>query len=137
MIPRIFKRQVTVHRPGVGEYINGIWVDLTPTTTFTIWASVQPIKEQELESLPEGLRTSDVFKMYTNTHLLTAREDIKNPDEVDLYGERYLVADVEIWGNTQLSHYKILVIKSNVKPSATTDMSDSRKARLYGNSPDI
>jgi hypothetical protein len=110
MLTDIFKRDVTVKHPGIGSYVAGVWVNGTETT-FTIRANVQPVPAIVMETLPEGYRTKSAFILYTNTELLTAEDNNNNPDIVLLYGKRYFVTKKEIWQNTILAHYEIIVVK--------------------------
>ncbi len=110
MLTDIFKRNVNVVRKGAGSYQRGIWVDGI-NINFTIKANVQPTPAEIMLTLPEGYRTKDSFMLYTNTHLYTAKKNLNNPDVVLLYNKRFFVAKVEIWQNTILSHYEVLVVK--------------------------
>ncbi len=112
MLTDIFKRDVAVIRPGAGAYINGVWQQNTGSS-FTIRANVQPVPAIVMETLPEGYRTKSAFILYTNTELNTAQEDLNNADIVQLYGEKYFVTKKEIWGNTNLAHYEIIVVKED------------------------
>ena len=110
MLTDIFKRDVEVIRPGVGSYINGVWVNGL-NTTLTIRANVQPVPAIVMETLPEGYRTRSAFILYTNSELFTSDDNNNNPDIVLLYGKRYFVTKKEIWQNTVIAHYEIIVVK--------------------------
>lgn len=87
-----------------GKYIEGA----DGTINFT--ASVQPATTREMELLPEGRRTKSMFKLYSDTKLLTATEDGgTNADIVDIEGEEYEVLSVASWQNRVRSHYKIII----------------------------
>lgn len=110
MLTDIFKRDVTVERTSPGAYIDYVWVEGN-VTSFIIRANVQPTPAEVLETLSEGYRNKDSYTLFTNTHLFTSIDNNSNPDIVLLYGRRYIVAKVAIWGNTSLSHYEIVVVE--------------------------
>jgi hypothetical protein len=110
MLTDIFKRDVSVIRIGAGSYQNFVWVD-GGQTSLTIRANVQPTPAEIMLTLPEGYRTKDSFILYTNTQLFTSEDNQNNPDVVLLYGKRFFVTKVEIWQNTILAHYEIVVVK--------------------------
>jgi hypothetical protein len=110
MLTDIFKRDVSVIRKGDGSYQNFVWID-GADTNFTIRANVQPTPAEIMMTLPEGYRTKDSFVLYTNTRLLTSNDNKNNPDVVLLYGKRFFVTKVEVWQNTILEHYEIVVVK--------------------------
>ena len=65
---------VTLRRYAVGSRgDDGRW---TPgaTTDTTIQASVQPLTERQLASLPEGERQTDQRRVYTETALIVGRQ---------------------------------------------------------------
>ncbi len=108
MLTNLFKRDVTVIR-STGNWINGYWVE-GENETFIIKANVQPVPAIVMETLPEGYRNKSSFILYTNTELNTSEDNESIPDVVILYGKRYLVTKKEIWQNTILSHYEIIVV---------------------------
>ena len=106
---------LTVKRPTEtmtkGTYIDGRWIegDLT-LNTFTIQTSVQPANGKDLEVLPEGLRTNDIFKIYPKTKLQAV--DQHNNQEADIViwdGKDYEVIFAGDWQNNLISHYKALI----------------------------
>ncbi len=110
MLTNLFKRDVVVVRPGLGFYLDGVWVE-GEEDIFTIKANVQPVPAEIMETLPEGYRTRSAFILYTNTELNTSEDNQNNPDFVFLYDKKYFVTKKEIWQNTLLSHYEIIVVK--------------------------
>jgi hypothetical protein len=110
MLTDFFKSDVEIIRPGLGGYIDGVWLN-SPSTTFIIRADVQPAPATVMDTLPEGYRTRSVYVLYTNTELFTSEDDLSNPDIVVLYGKRYFVTKKEIRDRTIISHYKIIVVK--------------------------
>lgn len=96
----------TVTRRAASTYSNGVRV-AGSTSTLSITASVQPVTGRELERLPEGMRTTEVVKLYTTTALRTA--DSGDPDHISIDGETYEVQLVERW--TAKGYYKIMALK--------------------------
>ena len=96
-----------------GAYVNGIWAD-SDNSTFTIIASVQPLTQNEMQSLPEARRESVGYTLYTDTNLRTARQ-AETPaiqaDIVTIDSEEYEVYKVEKWQNAVISHYKAIVLR--------------------------
>lgn len=111
----VFEREVEVIRQGTGDYVDGIYTKIVPDTYFTIKAVVQPINGDLLKITPDGYQNSVSYVLYTVTKLLTAKNELKNPDIVIIDDERFLVIKVENWtySNTCIDHYRILVAKEN------------------------
>lgn len=66
------------------------------TTTSTIFASVQPLNDRELASLPEGERTTDQKKVYTTADIRTgSQHDGVLADQLVIGGVTYEVRQVE------------------------------------------
>jgi hypothetical protein len=103
-----FRQTVTVYRrdPNAEQY--GKKVQGAEQAPFTIYASVQPTTGEDLQVLPEGSMENEVYKLYTDTELFT-REDLQDADQVELFGKRFKVINIERWQNQVISHYKILV----------------------------
>lgn len=88
--------------------VKGRWTD-GAEAAFQFTASVQPLKGNELLTLPEGLREKETYKLYTSTQLFTAREnDDKKPDKVQIFGKTFEIIKVEIWQNKVIPHYKAI-----------------------------
>jgi hypothetical protein len=79
----------------------------------TITASIQPMSGEEMEMLPEGRHDQAGYKLYTSFRIRTVT-DI-NPDQVEIFGERYEVVQVFPWQNNSnfniVNHYKFLTLK--------------------------
>lgn len=112
----VFRTDITLRRPSPGSYVNGIWVPGS-TTDSTITASIQPLKGEEMESLPEGRRDSEAYKMYTSTLIKTVQEagSDQNADRVVFFGKEFEVHQVNEWQNNSnfaiVNHYKYLVLR--------------------------
>ena len=105
----IFRVSVKLYRKNAGSYVNGVWVEGSETL-IPITASIQPTTGEEMLSLNEGRRNKKTYCLFTSTNV-----DIivngKNPDQVEIYGERYEVFRVEPWQNHPAvfgitNHYK-------------------------------
>lgn len=105
MIPR---QPLTAYPIINGEYINGKFNE-EKGTPYIIIASVQPLTERELQSLPEGRRNKDAFTLFSSDLLNTLDE--QNPDIVVIDGEDYEVFKRATWGNKIINHYKYIVVK--------------------------
>ena len=63
------RKQHTIRRFADGAYIKGRWQKGVETQTLVIAASVQPIRNDERENLPEGKRMGRAVKIYTDALL--------------------------------------------------------------------
>ena len=79
-----------------GMWINGRW-EAPEGATATIIASVQPAGE-DVERLPEGLRTKNAISVFSVSELRPVRRAENEPSDVVRWdGERYEVGFVEDW----------------------------------------
>jgi hypothetical protein len=96
-----------------GSYIDGRWLttNVTPTIS-TIYASLHPISDNELQSLDEGRRTQSNFKLISNSQLSVGKIGESNPDIIRFdNGEVYEVVKCDRWMNGILMHYRIIISK--------------------------
>ncbi|MEE9374563.1 MAG: hypothetical protein V3V00_16020 [Saprospiraceae bacterium] len=78
---------------------------------FTIKASCQPSKPEDVALLPEGRRNNGgTYTIYTNDNLNTITGS-QNPDQISLFGEIYETFQSEVWANDLINHNKYLAIK--------------------------
>jgi len=107
-----FRQSITLkRRTGTGSFTKGIFTD-SGTSDITIQGSIQPLKADEMELLPEGRRDSEAFRIYTDTKLFPANDDTKlNADRVVLGGKEYEVLACATWQNNVINHYKAVVVK--------------------------
>lgn len=110
-----FRKPYTVVRRAPGSYVNGYW-EGGPESTFTIRASVQPLRMDEIEALPEGRRSSSAVKIYTDTKLLSARQATENADAVSADILQYAGSEWEIiacatYQSGVIPHYKAYAIE--------------------------
>ena len=79
-----------------GEYVGGRWV-CCETKEICACGSVQPLSDRDIERLPEGIRSSSQFQVYTDFEMRVEKTDTYGPDEVEYRGLRYGVQGVEDW----------------------------------------
>lgn len=83
-------------------------------TASTIFASCQPLKPEEVQLLPEGRRDDGgTFRIYTDDVLQTITSE--NPDQIEIFGNRYEVFEQERWGNNIINHNKYLTLRVTTK----------------------
>jgi hypothetical protein len=105
----IFRIPLNVTRYNPTTYVNGIPQPAT-FTNIPITASVQPTTGEEMLSLPEGRRNKKTFSLFTSTKINLIVGGA-NPDQIDIFGERYEVVRVEPWQNNPpvfgiVNHFK-------------------------------
>lgn len=108
----IFRKRLNLFRKSSGTYLNGIWIEGIETV-IPITASVQPTSGEELLSIPEGRRNRKTYSLFTSTpiELIHGLNNSTNPDQIEIYGERYEVIRVEVWQNNPpifgiVNHFK-------------------------------
>jgi len=110
----IFSSAYTVKRKAAGVYTNGRWVEGVETT-FTIQGDLQTLAQEEMQSLPEGRRINQTFKLYTETLLNPVIDENGTPktngDIVMVDNQRYEVIAVYPYQKFLLNHYKIAIQK--------------------------
>jgi len=76
-------------------------------------ASIQPITGNEMGTIPEGRDVLAKYKLFTSTLIRTVSD--KNPDQVEIFGERFEVVQVMPWQNNSnfalVNHYKYIAVK--------------------------
>lgn len=109
----VFRKPIEVARKDPGRYIKGYWQE-GKVTKFTIYASVQGVCAEVLQTMPEGARTEASYTLRTETKLLTASAGISTPDIVIIDGQRFLVTRVTPWQNlAHTRHYEVIVVREN------------------------
>lgn len=99
---------ITITRKTGGSYVNGVWTPAADATS-SARASVQPLIGAELQRLPEGQRTGEVYKLYTATQLYAASETLaRDADLITWRGAQYQVEIVEVWSRSSL-YYKAII----------------------------
>src|SRR4051812_26988185 len=84
-----FRKPITVRGLRGGAFVNGIWSGQTEEE-FTICASVQPASGRDLQSLEEGRRTRQSYKVFSDKELY-ALENGQNPDRISYLGKDHEV----------------------------------------------
>lgn len=88
---------ITVVRQDATQVEKGRVVETTDRN-FEIMASVQPMNQKELRSLPEGQRNEGRVKLYTRCELRTVTtSECKRPDRFSYRGVSYEIAKVDDW----------------------------------------
>lgn len=106
-----FRQPVTIYRYSGTGVVGGFKVD-GAETSFTIRASIQPVRPSDLETLPEGRRDGkNAFRLYTNSTLQVVNKGDMKPDQAELFGERYEVIGHAPWQNNVINHHKYIVMK--------------------------
>lgn len=108
-IPQFFKESFTLKRYGAGSYVAGEWVPgALIDSELRIDSSIQPIREREIQYLPEGRRNREAIVIYTDTEIRTLDEGANlPPDIVFARGKSYEVA--RVWYHTTpWLHYKAI-----------------------------
>ena len=108
------RKLITVNR-FAGSFVLGKWVVSNPTapTVFTILASVQPLNDNEMQSLDEGRRDASNFKLISSTNLNSVEVAQNNPDKVILFGtEVFEVVQCKRFQSGIISHYNMIVSKA-------------------------
>lgn len=76
---------------------------------FSIDASVQPVSQEQLQRLPEGMRTQEVQNLFTSTELNAKTED-SEPDTIFIDGSDWEVQAVESWASLG-GYYRAVVAR--------------------------
>lgn len=101
-----------VIRKGEGAYVDGRWVPSNEIESFNIRASKQPMTPEDIQILPENLRTKKSYRIYTITELRPVNTtEETDADTITIESETYTVHSVEKW--TKLHpHYKCIVVRN-------------------------
>lgn len=102
-----FRKPQTIKRVTAGSYVDGVWVPGTEST-FTIQASVQPLRDDQLVNLPEGRRASDTVKVYTSSDLISLNDKGANqqPDKLVWRGEDYELVAKSVRQMNVVPHFR-------------------------------
>lgn len=110
-----FRKPYTVTRRAAGSYIGGYWVEGTESNII-IKASIQPLKVNEIEALPEGKRSSSAVKIYTDTKLILAKQatettDAVSADILQYSGSTWEIVAYAAYQSGVIPHYKAYAIE--------------------------
>lgn len=105
-----FRKSIIVTRT-TGSYVDGVWTANDPTT-LTIKASVQPLRLDEMQAMPEGRRSSHVVKIYSDTELYPAIQGTgQNADQFTWQSKTWEVIACDAYQMGIISHYKALAVE--------------------------
>lgn len=99
---------VTIRRGSSGSSTKGRYTPGATSDTTGVVASVQPITGDELERLPEGIKSRRPAKLYTKTEVKQKDTAAQTPpDQIIWAGETWEVLSVErhTWGD----YYKAMI----------------------------
>jgi len=106
----------TVTRHAASSYVSGRWV-AGSTSELTVRASIQPATADQLQRLPEALRTKEARAVFSTTKLLTANESTGGKaDLVSIDGEDFEVQEVKDWGECygpELAHWECIAVRAD------------------------
>lgn len=92
-------------RNALGVFVPGA------TASSTIKASVQPLDQDEVASLPEGERRKDWLKLYTRTKIEPANQYTSEAgDRVIIDGVTYEAREAPRWRKV-CPHYRVFVVR--------------------------
>jgi len=111
-------KPATLYRYGIETQDPDTGRTIKPAATeVDITGSFQPISGTERAALPEGIRSSARWKVYTETELQTSDQFDKTPaDEIVYLGDRYVVGQVEP-RQSLIPHYKGYLIREKEVPT--------------------
>jgi hypothetical protein len=89
-------------RPGVGAYVNGLWVPAASTNT-NIMACVYAMPPEQVVNLPEGIRNEAEWMCWSRTEL-RAGTNTATADEI-LYAGRTMRV-IHVWDRIEGAFYK-------------------------------
>ena len=102
---------VTVTRYLAPVVTKGRRQGLVVDTTFPMTASIQPLSMQELQRLPEGMRSQGRVKVYTQIELFTLKQPTGiPPDRFSYNGVDYLVETKDDWEDTG-DYFKFIAVR--------------------------
>lgn len=106
-----FRQPQVILRAALGSYVNGEWIQ-GARSVLNITASVQPVKGEEVMTMPEGKRLADFVKIYTSTEIVPLIETIgQAPDQLQWHGHTYECIEVNVRQMDVINHYKAIFAK--------------------------
>lgn len=112
-----FRKSIVVIRKGIGKFDEyGNWID-AEEQQITIKASIQPLNMREMETLPEGQRSSNMIKIYTDTELHATIQSGNKADIIVWLGKRWEILSCAVYQMNIIPHYKAIAME--MMPDAT------------------
>lgn len=108
-----FRKTTPIKRTTPGHYDDdtGLWVE-GQEDTLSIQMSVQPLRVDEMDALPEGRRSSRAVKIYANVELLPADQDTgQNADVITWFGKAWEVVSCMPYQSGVLPHWKAVAVE--------------------------
>lgn len=108
-VPQFFRETYTRERYNAGAYVAGRWVEGSlADSSADAKGSIQPVRDREIQYLPEGKRNREAIVIYTANEIRTEDEGASlPPDIVVTRGKRFEVA--RVWYHTTpWTHYKAI-----------------------------
>lgn len=77
-----------------------------------ITASIQPTTGEDMQMVPEARRNQKTYKLFTSAFVKTV--ETQNPDQIEIFGERYELMQVSPWQNNSnfipVNHFKFIAM---------------------------
>jgi len=103
----------TFKRRAATTYVNGKAV-AGAESDVVVNGSLQPMNAREVMLLPEGQRTRENLKIYTDTVLNPAEKETGKPaDRLTIGSYVYEVTGMENWTQSDIPFYKVILTKAN------------------------
>ena len=107
----VFRKDIPAFRYATGSYDDSGQYIEGAESSFTVKASCQNTRPEDVEYLPENRRNNGAtYRLYTNDVLNTI-ESSENPDQVELFGQRFELSQSEQWVNNIINHNKYLAVR--------------------------
>jgi hypothetical protein len=111
-----FRRPFIIMRPAPGEYIAGEYEE-GPPEEIAISASVQPLRMSEQQSLPDGQRTGEAVKIYSDERLYPALQEgdgqtARRADRLIYDRREWEIVACSQYQSGVINHYKSYAIRS-------------------------
>lgn len=114
------KIPITIYRRAAGTRVEGEWIE-GAITEVVIQANIQPLKDYEIQQMPESDRTRVWFKLYSAEEIRTLKEGVGgwSADEFLWKGDRYKVMKVQDWSDGMgiLEHFRAHAARIPLTPN--------------------
>ena len=105
----LFPKTIQYETHSGGSYVDGIWVDgITVLNTFA--GSVQPISDEDVNSLPVARQKQGLMKVYADIELPITKEGGNEKGTIVIWqNKKYEVIQKLDYQNNLISHYKYII----------------------------